>query len=132
MKNKNVSISILEQLKEANAQFTIQKNIKKTFKIAVPGAAMLEQRIIENCSEPRKIHQNERIWNAFASLKHSKDRIFIFGARTIFQRRADDFSFAGPHRFFDAKSMDFDRSTDRPLEMLKNDRNLLVGCNMFT
>ena len=45
---------------------------------------------------------------------HLKNRrIFIFGARTIFLRRAVDSSFGGPHRFFDAKSMDLDRSTAR-------------------
>ena len=63
-------MSILEHLKEANAQFTIKKKHQKN--IVIPGAAMLEQRIIENCLDPRKIHQNEHIRNAFASLKCSK------------------------------------------------------------
>ena len=80
-------MSILEQLKEANAQFTIQKNIKKAFKIAVPGAAMLDQRIIENCSDPRKIHQNERIGDVFASLRRSKRCTKTVEGREICENR---------------------------------------------
>ena len=60
---------------------------KKTFKFAVPGAAMLEQRIIENCSDPRKIHQNERIWDAFASLKRSKRCTKTIEKREICENR---------------------------------------------